>query len=94
MDALSQKELEVVLERQPGWELKGGMLVREWKFRDFLEAMSFVYWVAEMAEEEGHHPDIDIRYNKIRLALVTHDAGGITYRDAGMAAKISARFAL
>jgi 4a-hydroxytetrahydrobiopterin dehydratase len=50
--------------------------------------MQFVNSVAEMAEGAGHHPDIDIRYNKVRLALVSHDAGGLTERDFDLAAGI------
>jgi 4a-hydroxytetrahydrobiopterin dehydratase len=50
--------------------------------------MKFVNRVAEIAEEAGHHPDIDIRYNRVTLGLVTHDAGGITAKDAEMAARL------
>ena len=53
--------------------------------------MEFVNQVAPLAEAAGHHPDIDIRYNRVRLALVTHDAGGITTRDTDMAASLSNR---
>jgi len=55
--------------------------------------MAFVNRVATVAEEAGHHPDITIRYNHVVLALVSHDAGGITRRDAAMAAKISTELA-
>ena len=68
-----------------------GDLVRIFKFEDFRAAMRFVNQVAELAEEAGHHPDIDIRYNRVRLALVTHDAGGLTNKDfelAGQADKL------
>jgi 4a-hydroxytetrahydrobiopterin dehydratase len=49
--------------------------------------MAFVNRIAELAEQANHHPDIDIRYNRVRLALVTHDAGGITEKDFDLAAK-------
>jgi 4a-hydroxytetrahydrobiopterin dehydratase len=52
--------------------------------------MAFVNRVALLAENAGHHPDIDIRYNRVKLALVSHDAGGITARDAAMAGQLSA----
>ena len=52
------------------------MLVRFWTFNGFLEAIDFVNRVARLAEQAGHHPDIDIRYNRVKLALVSHDAGG------------------
>ena len=78
-----------LLRREPEWKLESGKLVRDWSFKDFVEAMVFVNRIAALAEQVGHHPDIDIRYNKVRLGLVSHDAGGITERDAGMASRIS-----
>jgi 4a-hydroxytetrahydrobiopterin dehydratase len=60
--------------------------VRTFKFKDFVGSLAFVNKVGELAEKAGHHPDIDIRYNKVRLALVTHDAGGITAKDFDLAA--------
>jgi 4a-hydroxytetrahydrobiopterin dehydratase len=74
--------------RIPDWNLEGGNLVRTFVFTDFREAMSFVNSVAALAERAGHHPDIDIRYNKVRLALSSHDAGGITEKDFALAAEI------
>ena len=69
-----------------GWTLEEGELRRERTFGDFLAAMAFVNRVAELAESAGHHPDILIRYNRVRLALTTHDAGGITVQDFALAA--------
>jgi len=69
----------------PHWRLEDGALVREAQFADFVAAMAFVNRAATLAEAEEHHPDIDIRYNRVRLALVTHDSGGITARDVAMA---------
>jgi 4a-hydroxytetrahydrobiopterin dehydratase len=89
MKALTEAELKAVLDGAPAWKLEGGKLVRVWKFKDFVEAMRFVNRVAEAAEAAGHHPDIDIRYNQVTLGLVTHDAGGITARDAEMAGTLS-----
>ena len=54
---------------------------------DFRAALGFVNRVGDLAEEAGHHPDIDIRYNRVRLALVTHDAGGLTSKDFDLAAR-------
>jgi 4a-hydroxytetrahydrobiopterin dehydratase len=54
--------------------------------------MAFVNRVAKLAEQAGHHPDIDIRYNRVKLGLVSHDAGGITARDAEAARRLSAGF--
>jgi 4a-hydroxytetrahydrobiopterin dehydratase len=92
MPALSQSELNALLKNQSDWKLDGGKLVRDWKFKDFVEALVFVNQVAGIAESAGHHPDIDIRYNQVRLGLVSHDAGGITNRDAQMAAELDRRF--
>jgi 4a-hydroxytetrahydrobiopterin dehydratase len=87
---LSDNEIQEFLRNHPEWALQDEMLVRFWSFADFVEAMAFVNRVARLAENAGHHPDIDIRYNRVKLALVSHDAGGITARDAGMAARLSA----
>ena len=87
---LSDPEIQEFLSKHPEWALQDDMLVRYWSFADFVEAMAFVNRVARLAENAGHHPDIDIRYNRVRLALVSHDAGGITARDAAMAAQLSA----
>jgi 4a-hydroxytetrahydrobiopterin dehydratase len=89
MSKLTVAEIDEVLAAEPAWKLDDGKLVRDWTFKDFVEAMAFVHRVAGIAEEAGHHPDIDIRYNKVRLALVSHDAGGLTKRDAAMAGRLS-----
>jgi len=91
--ALSTTEIQDVLRSHPDWKLSEGKLVREWVFSDFVEAMKFVNRIAAVAEAAGHHPDIDVRYNRVSLGLVSHDAGGITQRDAAMAARISQEFA-
>jgi 4a-hydroxytetrahydrobiopterin dehydratase len=87
-EKLSEIEIEDSLKGLPKWEMQGGELVRIATFGDFKQAMTFVNAVAELAEAAGHHPDIDIRYNKVRLALVTHDAGGITENDMSLARAI------
>ncbi|MCL2659669.1 MAG: 4a-hydroxytetrahydrobiopterin dehydratase [Acidobacteriaceae bacterium] len=94
MPLLSKAEIETLLKLQPGWKLEDGKLVCDWSFRDFAEAISFVNQVAQVAETAGHHPDIDIRYNRVRLALVSHDAGGVTDRDALMVSNLNKRFSL
>ena len=87
---LAKEDLQELLRELPEWAVEDGKLVRFWTFRGFVEAIAFVNGVAELAEQTAHHPDIDIRYNRVKLALVSHDAGGITARDAGMARKLSA----
>jgi 4a-hydroxytetrahydrobiopterin dehydratase len=89
---LNTAEIEEVLRARPEWHLEGGKLVRKWTFKDFVEAMAFVNRVAAVAEAAGHHPDIDIRYNQVVLGLISHDAGGITKRDATMAGRIDKEF--
>jgi 4a-hydroxytetrahydrobiopterin dehydratase len=88
MPLLDDRTVASKLKNLPHWKLEGGELVRRFEFANFVEAMQFVNHVAELAEGAGHHPDIDIRYNKVRLGLVSHDAGGLTDRDFDLAAGI------
>jgi 4a-hydroxytetrahydrobiopterin dehydratase len=85
---LDETQIQTSLASLPKWKLEQGELVQTATFHDFVQAMKFVNHVAELAETAGHHPDIDIRYNKVRLALVTHDAGGITQNDISLAQDI------
>ena len=94
MQAMTETELKALLQAEPEWKLQEGKLVRDWKFANFVHAMEFVNRIAVLAEEAGHHPDIDIRYNQVRLGLVSHDAGGITDRDAQLAAQINQQSAI
>jgi 4a-hydroxytetrahydrobiopterin dehydratase len=75
------------LENLPGWQIEAGELVKTYQFKDFVAALRFVNQVGDAAEAAGHHPDIDIRYNRVRLSLVTHDAGGLTAKDFSLAAE-------
>lgn len=86
MSPLSDQEIHSRLVTIPDWQVESGELVRTYLFKDFRASLAFVNRVGEVAENAGHHPDIDIRYNKVRLALVTHDAGGITGKDFDLAA--------
>jgi 4a-hydroxytetrahydrobiopterin dehydratase len=86
---LTSTETSDRLKSVPDWRIESGELTRTYTFKNFLSAMDFVNSVAQIAEKGGHHPDIDIRYNKVRLALVTHDAGGLTPKDFEMAAELS-----
>jgi 4a-hydroxytetrahydrobiopterin dehydratase len=87
MPALSTEEANRQLATLPEWKIVSGELVRTFQFKDFRAALAFVNQVGELAETADHHPDIDIRYNRVRLGLVTHDAGGITAKDFDLAAK-------
>ncbi len=86
---LDEPQIHAALTTLPNWKLERGELVQTATFDDFKQAMKFVNHVADLAETAGHHPDIDIRYNKVRLALVTHDAGGITQNDISLARNIA-----
>lgn len=88
MDALSSQQAEALLANLSQWKIESGELVHTFQFKDFRAALAFVNQVGELAEGAGHHPDIDIRYNKVRLGLVTHDAGGLTGKDFELAAKV------
>ena len=67
------------------WQKTGEVISRRFEFSGFPEAMNFVNDVAQLAEQAQHHPDIDIRWNKVTLALTTHDAGGLTDKDYTLA---------
>lgn len=88
MATLSDTEVNDALADIPGWELSGSEIVKQYTFADFAAAMAFVNQVAAAAEAANHHPDIDIRWNKVRLALSTHSQGGLTNNDFALAAQI------
>lgn len=85
MEHLSIKEIHDRLSELEGWEMHGHEIVKEFQFGNFKEAMEFVQKVGEEAEREHHHPDINIKYNKVELRLTTHDANGLTYKDFKLA---------
>ena len=72
----------------PEWNVEKTAMHREFTFGDFQQAMQFANRVAALAQEEDHHPDILVSYNKVRLTLSTHKAGGLTMKDFTMARKI------
>jgi 4a-hydroxytetrahydrobiopterin dehydratase len=73
-----------------GWARDGEAIRRTWRFADFKAAMIFVNGVAALAEKASHHPDVAIHYNEVTLRLWSHDAGGLTARDFGLARTIDA----
>lgn len=87
---LTDAELKQGLAELPGWSVTNGMIGKTYKHATFPEAIVFVNAVAHLAELLNHHPDIDIRYSNISIALVTHDAGGITQKDLTLAKQIEA----
>ena len=89
MAVLTDSEIQQALGSLPGWTRQGIAIQRIFQFPDFKAAMAFVNRIADAAEQANHHPDIDIRYNKVTMSLVSHDSGGITKRDIGMAERIN-----
>lgn len=93
MAKLTDAEIEIAIRDLPEWQIEDGKLVRDYTFADFVAAMEFVNKVAAIAESANHHPDIDIRYNQVRLGLISHDSGGLTKRDVKLAGRIDADIA-
>ena len=88
MARLSDDDRRVFIESHPGWVLTGETIAKTFVLADFNEAMGFVTRVALLAEVADHHPDIDIRWNKVSIALSTHDEGALTGKDTGLAGAI------
>ena len=87
MAKLSGDDVQKGLATLPGWEREGDTIVKEYKFDGFGDAIAFVVRLAFKAEKANHHPDLDVRYNRVRVALSTHDEGGITAKDLALAAE-------
>ena len=87
MARLKPAEIRVSLKSVPRWRRRGAVIAREYRFKDFVVAMKFVNAVARAAERAWHHPDIDIRWNRVKLALSTHDEGGLTAKDFSLATR-------
>ena len=85
---LDEAGIVAALRAAPGWERAGAEIRRVYRFAGFREALAFVNRVGALAEAAGHHPDIDIRYNTVTLALTTHDAGGLSAKDFDLARAI------
>jgi len=87
---LSAAEVRHSMAAVPAWTRKKDRIEREFAFPDFPSAVRFVVRIARAAEEACHHPDIDIRWNRVRLSLTTHDEGGLSERDFVLAARCDA----
>lgn len=85
---LKEEEVNTLLEDILSWEIKNSHVFKQFKFKNFKEAMAFVNKVAKIAEQEGHHPDITINYNKVSIELFTHTINGLSENDFIVAAKI------
>jgi 4a-hydroxytetrahydrobiopterin dehydratase len=82
---LNQESIDGWLRTRSGWKKDGKQIVKEYRFPKFRDAIVFVNRVAGLADDANHHPDIDIRYDRVRLTLSSHDAGGVTERDLALA---------
>jgi 4a-hydroxytetrahydrobiopterin dehydratase len=85
MPALVAKKISLELKAVPAWSKRAKTILRTFKFEGFLNGIEFVNRIAKTAQKLNHHPDIDIRYDKVTLTLTTHDEGGITKKDFTLA---------
>ncbi len=93
MPAMTAKEIKLHLKSVPDWSKRAQIIYRTFKFADFLNSVAFVNRIARCAQKINHHPDIDIRYDKVTLKLTTHDEGGLTKKDFFLAAQSDDVFA-
>jgi 4a-hydroxytetrahydrobiopterin dehydratase len=84
-ELLTDTEIQERAKQLEGWTVEGKELRLTRKFKDFVEAIAFVNQLVEPAEAAGHHPDLEISYNKVTVTLTTHDAGGLTSQDFDLA---------
>ncbi|HLB01290.1 MAG TPA: 4a-hydroxytetrahydrobiopterin dehydratase [Bacteroidota bacterium] len=89
-EKLSTQSIQGWLKNHPGWSRKSNALTKEYRFTSFRDSIVFVNRIAGLADVADHHPDIDIRWNRVTLTLSTHSAGGLTEKDFALAAKIDA----
>jgi 4a-hydroxytetrahydrobiopterin dehydratase len=90
MALLSDKEIDATLEDLAGWERVGETIRKTFRLRDFVDAVRFVDRLVEPAEEMGHHPDVEISWNRVAISLTTHSRGGLTPADFELARRIEA----
>ena len=88
MAKLSPTQIKTALPKVPAWKKQRATITRTFQFPDFVAAMKFVNRVARAAEAAAHHPDVDIRWNKVTLTLATHSEGGLTRKDFALAQQI------
>jgi 4a-hydroxytetrahydrobiopterin dehydratase len=84
---MSREDAKKYLKEIPGWALSGDSITKEFKFRSYLRGLKFAYSLGKIAERQNHHPDILIRWRKVRVTLTTHDINGLSENDFIMAAR-------
>lgn len=87
-EKLNSASIQGWLKNRTGWKRKSNMLIKEFEFSSFRDSIVFVNRVATLADEANHHPDIDVRYDRVTLTLSTHSSGGITEKDLKLAEKV------
>jgi 4a-hydroxytetrahydrobiopterin dehydratase len=90
MATLTDDEIRTALDGLTGWDLADGQITKEYRLGGFAGAIAFVVRLSYEAETANHHPDLDIRYDKVRVRLSTHSEGGVTAKDLTLAAAIEA----
>ena len=93
MPALNTKQIGLHLTTVPDWTKRAQTICRTYKFEGFLRSIAFVHRIAKRAQRMNHHPDIDIRFDQVKLTLTTHDAGGLTEKDFTLARQCDEIFA-
>jgi 4a-hydroxytetrahydrobiopterin dehydratase len=84
---MPKEDAQRYLEQIPGWTLADDHIVKEFKFKNYLDGLEFAYSLGKIAEEEDHHPDIVIKWKRVRVTLTTHDIKGLSENDFIIAAK-------
>ena len=92
MSALTAKNVALELKAVPGWSKRAQTIFRTFEFKGFPNSITFVQRIARKAQKANHHPDIDIRFNRVTLKLTSHDEGGITEKDFSLARQCDAVF--
>ncbi len=87
MTRLTPAQIKAALRAAPDWAKNGDSITRTFQFKDFVAAIRFVNRVARLAEKAWHHPDMDIRWNRVTLTLTTQDVGGLTEKDFALASQ-------
>lgn len=87
-DKLNSQSIQAWTKARAGWSRKSNALVKEFRFGSFRDSIVFVNRIATLADDAKHHPDLDIRYDRVLITLSTHDAGGITEKDLYLAEQI------
>ena len=90
MARLTDDEVAAGLATMPGWERSGDEIAKEYRLGNFRDSVAFVVRLSYEAEAANHHPDLDIRWNRVRVVLSTHSEGGITAKDLDLAAAVEA----